>query len=361
MPQPLPENVPPHLGHSEKIEGIRKAYSTLLKIQEAIGTRESRESHEQKLIHVRILGYLIREGPSLTASEFVAEEVNSYEEDEDQIDKAGERYYLHYLRPFKRYRGRTPESSHSSCHTFETRKEMMMEMLRQADKPPRNHSAAKKKALVRDDYQCIVSGRYDPKFVMKNDELKAEVLSSRLPIGVTQCAHIMPDSINRNISDSKDKHEHAASMWAILSCFGYEDLPDRLKGSEIHGLDNVMTLDLFHHHWFDRLDLWFEAVEGSPNTYTIKATDTVYLVSCKADDRRITLTSAFADLPLPNPVYFEIHAACCRVAHLSGAGEYMNKVLEDMEDTSVLSEDGSSAHILSFVLQQEAIHQWTTV
>ncbi len=100
MPQPLPNDLPPHLDHSEIIEGIRKAYSTLLKIQRATSSPDigSKESREQKLMHVRIVGYLIREGPSLTASEFVAEEVNSYEENEDQIDKAGERYYLHYLR-----------------------------------------------------------------------------------------------------------------------------------------------------------------------------------------------------------------------------------------------------------------------
>ncbi len=33
----------------------------------------------------------------------------------------------------------------------------------------------------------------------------------------------------------------------------------------------------------------------------------------------------------------------------------MDKLLEDLEGTSVLSEDGSSAHVLSFVLQQEVI------
>ena len=61
--------------------------------------------------------------------------------------------------------------------------------------------------------------------------------------------------------------------------------------------------------------------------------------------------SAHPDLLLPNPVYLRIHAACCRVAHLSGAGEYVDKILDDVEDTRVLSKDGSSAHILSFVLQ----------
>ncbi|KAH9007253.1 hypothetical protein EDB86DRAFT_2793434, partial [Lactarius hatsudake] len=58
---------------------------------------------------------------------------------------------------------------------------------------------------------------------------------------------------------------------------------------------------------------------------------------------------------LPNLVYLVICAACCRVANLSGAGEYMDKLLEDLEHTCVLSEDGLLTHILSFVLQQEVL------
>lgn len=95
--------------------------------------------------------------------------------------------------------------------------------------------------------------------------------------------------------------------------------------------------------------------EGSPNTYIVKATKRMHLIPCKAKNGRITLTSASPDLLLPNPVYLEIYATCCRVTHLSGVGEYVDKLLEDLEDTSVLSEDGSLAHVLSFVLQQEAI------
>ncbi|KAF8258048.1 hypothetical protein EI94DRAFT_1598638, partial [Lactarius quietus] len=56
---------------------------------------------------------------------------------------------------------------------------------------------------------------------------------------------------------------------------------------------------------------------------------------------------------LPNPIYLGIHAACCKVSHLFGHGEYVDRPLEDLEGTHVLSEDGSSAHVLSFVLQQE--------
>ncbi|KAH9026393.1 hypothetical protein EDB85DRAFT_1851218, partial [Lactarius pseudohatsudake] len=281
--------------------------------------------HAQKLVHVRVVGYLIREGPSLTASEFVAKEVNLYEEDEDKIDKAGERYFHHYLRAFKKSGDPTPTSPLSACDTFETKQGMVMEMLGQADKPPQDQKEAKRQALVRDDFQCIVSGKYDLELTSQNDDLRAAASSFSPPrVGVTQCAHIIPSSTNKNILDSKDKHEHAASFWAILSCFGYKDILDKLTGKGIHSLDNVMTLGMEIHHWFDQLKMWFEAV--------------------------ITLTSEDPRLPLPNPDYLEIHAACCRVAHLSGAGEYMDKVLEDLEDTHVLSEDGSSAHMLSFAL-----------
>ncbi|KAH9013272.1 hypothetical protein EDB85DRAFT_1877121 [Lactarius pseudohatsudake] len=353
----LPDNLPACLDDSKKIEAIRKAYSTLLKIQEAISadigtTKASRDSRDQKLIHVRILGYLIREGPSLTASEFVAKEVNKIPEgDEDEIDKAGEKYFHHYLRIFKKSGGRTPGSSLSACDAFETRKAIVMEMLRH--KPPEDQKEAKRQALVRDDFQCIVSGEYDSRLVKQNDDLRAAAYRFFPPrVGKTQCAHIIPSSTNENILDSKDKHEHAASFWAILGCFGYTGFPEKMTGKKVHNLDNVMTLGMEIHDSFDQLDMWFEA-KGSPNTYTIKATDTVFLAKCKAADCKITLTSADPRLPLPNPEYLEIHAACCRVAHLSGAGEYMDKVLEDLEDTRVLSQDGSSARILSFVLQKE--------
>ena len=53
---------------------------------------------------------------------------------------------------------------------------------------------------------------------------------------------------------------YAASVWTILSCFGYEDIPEKLIGAGIHRLDNIMTLDASIHSYFDKLQLWFEAV-----------------------------------------------------------------------------------------------------
>jgi len=63
-------------------------------------------------------------------------------------------------------------------------------------------------------------------------------------------------------------------------------------------------------------------------------------------------------LPVPSPEYLAIHAACAKVAHLSGAGEHIDKILREMEDTKVLSKDGASAEILEHALLplSQAVH-----
>ena len=56
------------------------------------------------------------------------------------------------------------------------------------------------------------------------------------------------------------------------------------------------------------------------------------------------------DFPVPSPDYFALHAACARVADLSGAAEYIEKMLSDLEEIGVLSEDGTSAKLLEHAL-----------
>ena len=64
---------------------------------------------------------------------------------------------------------------------------------------------------------------------------------------------------------------------------------------------------------------------------------------------------AHEQLPLQNPRYLRIHAACCCVAHMSGAAAYFNEILQDMEDVGVLTEDGSSADLLGFLLHRATL------
>ena len=95
MPEPLPPTIPESLNTSLHIPS---AYSKILRLEKASDDSHfKREIRETKLVHARILGYLIREGPSTRAKEFVAQEVNFCQND-DEMDKLGEKYYSHYIR-----------------------------------------------------------------------------------------------------------------------------------------------------------------------------------------------------------------------------------------------------------------------
>lgn len=60
--------------------------------------------------------------------------------------------------------------------------------------------------------------------------------------------------------------------------------------------------------------------------------------------------------PLPGREYLRLHAVCCRVAHLSAAGEYVEEILDDLNDTRVLAQDGGSKELLASALARIAIH-----
>lgn len=66
--------------------------------------------------------------------------------------------------------------------------------------------------------------------------------------------------------------------------------------------------------------------------------------------RKVTFQTEYPDLPLPSPTYLRIHATCVKVAQLSGASEYIDQILRELELADVLTSDGGSAVLLEVVL-----------
>jgi len=127
------------------------------------------------------------------------------------------------------------------------------------------------------------------------------------------------------------------------------------------------------HSMFDDLSLWFEEIVVSAppiasfecplvlissqnNTYRVCALDPgVGLLTMLPPNRSITFTSTDPHLPLPNPEYLRLHAAVCRVAHLSGAAGYLDLEDRKVEWLGVLARDGSSADLLASRLRCVAL------
>jgi hypothetical protein len=101
MAQKLPPQLPERLNHSSKLAVIQSAYSKILQLEQvtqaAVDANPNLQTAALKLIHARVLGYLIREGPSMQASEHVAQDVDACQ-DNDKMDELGKMYQLHLIR-----------------------------------------------------------------------------------------------------------------------------------------------------------------------------------------------------------------------------------------------------------------------
>jgi len=177
------------------------------------------------------------------------------------------------------------------------------------------------------------------------------VIDDGRAVTATRAAHIFDRSTNEDLNVD-NKREYAASVHAVLDRFGQIRI-DELNGTNIHRLENILTLDSVVHDWFDQLKVWLDRKPDDPvNCYTPAATKPYYLREIQ-DQVRLN-TPDMSKYPLPDPRYLAIHAACARVAHLSGAAEYIEMVFRDMEDTKVLANNGGSGEVLYHALIRHA-------
>jgi hypothetical protein len=160
-------------------------------------------------------------------------------------------------------------------------------------------------------------------------------------------------------------------MWAVMSRFGHETLPDELNGSKIHRLENVMTLENGFHTLFDQLEIWFVPTVR-PNYICTRLpddADMLYTDNWQNEENKYMLDSTTGGLfarsypkyvkfetpdpvkyPVPSAEYLGLHAACAKVAHLSGAGECIDRFSEGWKDGQTLDPNGGSADVLEQAL-----------
>ena len=69
----------------------------------------------------------------------------------------------------------------------------------------------------------------------------------------------------------------------------------------------------------------------------------------------VEFISGHPNAPLPDPQLLALHATCARVAHMSGAAEFLDRLQWDAEETKVLAFDGSSAALLSNLISPFAV------
>ncbi|KDQ10605.1 hypothetical protein BOTBODRAFT_163721 [Botryobasidium botryosum FD-172 SS1] len=271
----------------------------------------------------------------------VAQEISSCGTDA-QLKKLADRYINGLIVPMRTNGGKTPAFSLHTSLASATENELHNENIFEAAKKKQNYT--KSRAFLRDGNRCVVTKLLDEQF-----EVQAQAGEECVK---TIATHIMPLSLLPS-NTSGAEIVRSSRIFEVLDRFSGVGL-DNFNGDKINSLDNVITLKMDLHAFFEDLAIWFEAVQGEENAYLFRKLPNKY--TGVADRTKIVFTTDRPDVPLPNPHYLAVHAACAKVVHASGVAEVIDKVLRGLEDLPVLSNDGSSSDLLRAALAMVAVY-----
>ncbi|GBE89375.1 hypothetical protein SCP_1600360 [Sparassis crispa] len=113
-------------------------------------------------------------------------------------------------------------SMHPSRPLFNLTAEEMKLLLEEA---LQDHRAEKLLCLVRDNYRCVVTEKYDAS-TYESKFVEDATFVPLSPITCTELAHIIAESTNANIGGGDRKRNYAASAWAVLDRFGKVNVVD---------------------------------------------------------------------------------------------------------------------------------------
>ncbi|PPQ90223.1 hypothetical protein CVT25_001764 [Psilocybe cyanescens] len=234
----LPHKLPQRLQH---LAHVVNAYDICLKLEDSLQLAVNDGNDiGRNLIYIHILGYLIHHVPTEIGLGNISQEINLCYNNSTILALA-QILYSHTPTP----------SDDASPPSFDTIQDMTNMTLQ---KTPQSYAQAKAYALIL--YHCVMTGTYDV-FLVETIQKLATMYKSDTSarLGFTQCAHIFSASTNLSMEPGSAKQQYASTLWAILYCFGYENLFDELNGSKVHCLENVMTLESQFYTLFDRFDI----------------------------------------------------------------------------------------------------------
>ncbi|EEP81061.1 predicted protein [Uncinocarpus reesii 1704] len=197
--------------------------------------------------------------------------------------------------------------------------------------------------LVRDQYRCVISRIFDASQEVKRTDqhgLDAQddvgnLLRDENRFEELKVAHIFPHSLTQMNVNLQLGNSRQTTI-GILNMFDCD---------VVHLIDsphNAISLTPTFHKLFGNFDIYFDAVAGEEHTYCIDG----FLNPISAARRGLPVTrklllSEEHMINAPSPRLLALHRAIAHILHLSGAGEYINKILQEFEETGA-QKDGST-------------------
>ncbi|CUA71490.1 hypothetical protein RSOLAG22IIIB_09617 [Rhizoctonia solani] len=323
--------LPPVDGQFQDNESALNAYQHLLNLE------------EQNPLWIRILGYMLIYAPNDNGRLAIAQDINTRATDQEVLE-LGKSLYDYFVLYFKAVDVSMPPSSPPSIDPFQDPISTLMST-------PTTYLDAKTNALNRDNYRCALSQTVDMRTYMKFPGLGKQLGDNPpLIMHYTECWHILPLRLTKDIRNNLAERTEFATVFEILERFGGISHLE-LKERGLHHWTNILTVEKSLLWYLDNLCLWLEPVEGADNSYRVRKR----FPRIRSDLPEIITFATATNLPLPDRRYLALHAACAKVVHMSGASDAIDSFIHKMEWDGVLSEDGTSAGFLHGLLSLQSI------
>ena len=223
---------------------------------------------------------------------------------------------------------------------------------------PDRIEALRTSCLERDRHRCVVTRAFhrqeaqtrivrDGRNHARDDD--GHLLATNPRFAHLEVAHIIPYGLTK-ADDKGSLPEGRKAAVAILNMFDM-GVAHLLEGVDINRPYNAVTLNHEMHHDFGNFKIYFQHVSGS--TYFIDTFVESFLVEGVPVTRELFTHAA---IDPPSQRLLALHCAIGHILHLSGAGEYIERILRDME-LGFVCEDGSTQLGLMVQLAMSA-HGW---
>ncbi|KAK2864958.1 hypothetical protein FQN49_004046 [Arthroderma sp. PD_2] len=277
----------------------------------------------------------------------------------NEVEKAislfGEYLFANFFSPLKASGRRTPQPTPATLSA----------PVGNLTGTPARLSSLRRDCLIRDHHRCVVSRAFDRPEASKRtgrdgpnakDDDGQQLVSVSGRFASLEVAHIIPHSLMSTASsgDTSELSESKRSALAILRMFDPSAV-HLIEGSEIDRPTNAITLTHDIHELFGDFKFYFEEMDPTVNPNYTYRIDSREVYSFNRPEglpmTRTLLLSPNHTIDPPSSRLLGIHRAISIILHLSGAGEYIDRIIRDMEDVHVRS-DGSTelSHIVTLKL-----------
>ncbi|KAL2382611.1 hypothetical protein RJ035_006036 [Blastomyces gilchristii] len=222
-------------------------------------------------------------------------------------------------------------------------------------------SILRQSCLMRDHHRCVVSQKFDKSEAgrrwkqdredCKDDDGNPLKNESSDRFQYLEVAHILPHCLTTVSSQDTDLSDSKKNVLRILNMFD-SGIIHLIDGPKIDSPLNALTLTHDHHRSFGEFQIYFEPT-SKPYEYRINSMEQSPFLRDPLFPVTRTLTlSPNCTIDPPSARLLGVHRAIAKIMKLSGAGEYIDTILRDLEEVDDVRADGSTnlGHMMSLRL-----------